>query len=229
MIEIPRPNATRTFTDAAEAFRVRVDSRDREKFSAGIVIATGLDMVVDEQGQLNSELVYDAFLDGDGLPRAKEGEAEFAREVQASLSDEEKDRWRNAAAQLGPRAVESMSAETISRYIVSIRRASPLLADVMQLETGIGRHDNAQRDSFNQWMYPMMRYTYMLDTVRDAKEDYEAGRLKVEPTKLAVARLRGALAVDAACFVANTPLSVIKPLMSRVVKRSQEKQAASAN
>lgn len=203
----PRPHekTTETFVTFAHALNVNVTPDDKDQWSAGITVAKAIDDIVDLDHNFNSGWYYEELLNGSTIPYMTDEEAEFVREVHSKLNAESKDRWRNATAQLGPLAIKHIEIANVSDYITAIRAEAPLMVNIVMAENDRSRPDYKQRNRYNGWLQPLMRYQYTADHLKDFKEDHEAGNTNVAVTEENSKQLEAAAAKDLAALILHTP------------------------
>lgn len=220
---IPRPHekTIETFASFAKAFNIEVDSDDLDKWSAGVTAGKAIDDIVDEDHDFDSGRHYEQLLQGATIPYMTDEEAEFVRDVHSRLSGESKDKWHEATHQLGSRALKRIEIDNVHDYITAIRSESPLMAGVMLVENDRGRVDYRRRKKFNTWMYPMMRYQYMADHLKDFQEDFGKGNTKVEVTKSNIDELRMGVLKDFGALALRTPVPVARKLLSNRSRSSE--------
>lgn len=109
--------------------------------------------------------------------------------------------------------VEAQAAADTVPEVVAIRHEeADLLADMLSLNTE-DQDDVSGRLKFNSWLALAMRAGYLLDSLRDIKEDYESGASRVEPRLKATAKMAAYLIQDTVVVAKISPRALGKGAM----------------
>lgn len=219
----PHENSVRIFSRFAWAFRVDVDEQDKDRWSAALVMARALDILVDDDKIYDSGAYALRLIEGNPIPYLSEQEMTFIRSAYSTLSKESKERWQYSAQQLGAFALRRIEADTLATYVETVIDESTHMADVLLVENDGDRHDEPARDSFNSWLHTAAESVYLFDTFTDAMKDAREGNIGIDITPKVVTQL-GILAAGSLVKLGQETLVHVYPAcVSSVASKFIEK------
>jgi hypothetical protein len=172
--------SVRLLTEVAESFGATVTAQERQDWQTLGRAAYVIDHYLDAEVENPIPDIAPLLFSGHTIPGVPE---EFTNDCQHWMSRQSENRQAHIQQQLGAVRilVERQAVATTPFEVVSVRREeAELLADMLSLRSE-NREDSIERKKFNYWLTTAMRAGYLLDSLKDIKEDYESGASGVKP------------------------------------------------
>jgi hypothetical protein len=172
--------SVRMMTEVANSFGVNLTAQERKDWQTLGRAAYVIDQYLDAEKDTHMSNISPELFSGRPIPGIPE---EFSNDCREWLERQTGVRQAEINRQLTEirLLVEAQAAATTASGVVAVRRReADLLADMLSLRPE-NREDARAREKFNSWLTVAMRAGYLLDSLRDIKEDYESGASGLKP------------------------------------------------
>ena len=207
------PQSVKLFCDIASEFDIDVTDQDTTYWRAILNASREFDTLVDDDKVPDIQPYLESLIVGKTIPNFTVSQAEEFSTVYKELSVD-RQATINASVQMVEFAHERYAARSIVEFIDVTVEEAEYFARLVAIDDDEVFQDVAQRKQFNSWLYRLGRTGYLLDSISDAKRDYENEIIQIRPTlKTQVTLGKYALSELGGCL-SNAP-AIVGPILLR--------------